>query len=230
MARVSACASSQSRHRCQNVQGWNWSAIFKRKEPEEPAEQQPQPTASTAEGQAGAEDGTIPSPFDSPPASPDTQQEQHADMDAASNLPLNISEDIQPLQQRLTQRQRELAASQDKDITHRQAQQGLPLQQQQLDEELLPLRQRLQQRQMDMTSSKRLQQQPQLATPAKASRLLLSTPSPARQQRSPPEQTAGGRSIADLQRFAFDASKQRRTPTGAAVWTSCRLDVPLPAH
>lgn len=97
--------------------------------------------------------------------------------------------------------------------------QGPPLSLQQLDEEMQPLRQRQAQREKQLAAAKRqqqphnLQQQPQRVTPAKVPRLPL-TPSPARQQRPLPDPSAGS-SIADLQRFTFDASKQQRSPAGA---------------
>jgi hypothetical protein len=172
--------------------------------------------------QGTAAGGTSPSITKQPLVIADREQRQAAESaDAPAGLPEHMDRDLQPLRHAQVQHEVVQPAA-DRQAADHQTDDLLPAYQSQPDEELQPLRQRLQQRDLELPASKRQQQLKQRATPAKA-RKLLSTPSPARQQRLFPQQSAGPRSIADLHRFAFDASKQLRTPTGAAlidVWAA----------
>jgi hypothetical protein len=202
------------------VQGWNWNSIFKRKGPEKSADEQLPPSASNASMQVTAADTISPSSTKQPLVTADNKQNQAAKcVEAPSGLPQDLDEGLQPLQplqRQRVQQQMEPAAADRHTADQQQTDTGLPAQQQHVDEELQPLQQRVQQRHLELQSTKRQQQLQQRATPSKA-RKLLSTPSPARQQRQSLQQSAtGARSIADLHRFAFDASKQQRTPAGAA--------------
>ena len=202
------------------MQGWNWNSIFKQRPTEEPAEESPRPVTSNAKLQVTAEAGALPFPVDQPLASSTSQHEHSAvAAEAPSVLPHHLNRALQPLRQLQAQHNVDLASDQHHDANKSTPQQltddQLPATQQQLDEELQPLRERMQQRQVQLGSAKRRQQHRQRATPSKAPK-LLSTPSPAQQQRHSPDRPTGGRSIADLQRFAFNATKQQRSPTGVA--------------
>ena len=196
------------------MQGWNWNSVFKRKGPEKSADEPLPPFASDTRSQGAAAGSTRPSITKQPLVIADTQQKQPAEhTEVPSGSPQPLGGDLQPWQHMQVQHQMGPPAAHTRTADQHMVE-SLPAQQQHVDEELQPLRQRLQQRDLELQASK-WQQQSQRATPSKA-RKLLSTPSPARQQRQSPQQSAGGRSIADLQRFAFDASKQQRTPAGAA--------------
>lgn len=197
-------------------QGWNWNSIFKRKGPEKSADEHLPPSASDTGTQGTAAESTSPSSPKQLLVIVDREQMQAAgSAQAPSGLPKHRDEDLQPLQHMQVQREVVQPAA-DRQTADHQTDELLPAHQPQPDGELQPLRQRLQQRDLELQASKRHQQQSQRAIPSKA-RKLLSTPSPARQQRQSLQQSAtGARSIADLHRFAFDASKQQRTPAGAA--------------
>ena len=193
------------------MQGWNWNSIFKRKGREKSADEQLPPSAIDTGMQGTAVDSTTPSSSKQLRVTADRGQKQAAEpADAPFGLPQHLEEDLQHTQVQ----QEEVQPAADRQTADHQIDEWLPAHQPQPDEELQPLQQRVQHRRLELQSTKR-QQQSQRATPSKA-RKLPSTPSPARQQQQrSPQQSAGGRSIADLQRFAFDASKQQRMPTGA---------------
>ena len=193
------------------MQGWNWNSIFKRKGREKSADEQLPPSATDTAMQGTAVDDTTPSSSNQLRVTADRGRKQAAE---PADAPFGLPQHLEKILQHTQVPQAEVQPAADRQTANDQIGEWRPAHQPQPDEELQPLQQRVQQRRLELQSTKR-QQQSQRATPSKA-RKLLSTPSPARQQqRRSPQQSAGGRSIADLQRFAFDASKQQRMPTGA---------------